>query len=55
MRLHPLRDIGAEAQIVLRTFITPRNMHEVNRADDVSMTAKVIKAHQNGTLSVSTM
>jgi hypothetical protein len=55
MRLHSLRDVGTEAQIVLRTLITPREMYQVDGADNVSMTAMIEKAHQKGTLSVSTM
>ena len=55
MRLHSLRDVCAEAQVVLRTVITPRKVHQVDRADNVSMPTVIEEAHQNGTLSVSTM
>lgn len=55
MRLHSLRNVGTEAQVVLRPAIAPRKMHEVYGADDVPMSTVIEEAHQNGTLSVSTM
>jgi hypothetical protein len=55
MRLDPLRDVGTKTEVVLRTLITPRKMHKVDGADNVSMATVIEEAHQNGTLSVSTM
>jgi hypothetical protein len=55
MGLHSLRDVGTKAQVMLRTAIAPREVHEVDGANDVSMSAVIEEAHQNGTLSVSTM
>ena len=48
MRLDPLRDIGTETQVVLRSAIAPREMHQINRADDVPMPTVIEEAHQNG-------
>ena len=55
MGLHSLRNVGTEAQVMLRTAMAAREMYEVDGADDVSMPTVIEEAHQNGTLSVSTI
>ena len=55
MRLHSLRDVGTETHVVLCAAMEAREVNEVDGADDVSMPPMIEEAHQNGTLSVSTM
>ena len=54
MRLHSLWNICAEAQIMLCAVVAAGEVNQINRADNVTVTAKVEKS-QNGTFSVSTM
>ena len=55
MGLHALGDIGTKTEVMLCAAIAPCEMHQIDRADDVSMPTVIEEAHQNGTLSVISM
>ena len=45
MCLDARRNVGAESEVMLLAVVTPREMHEVDRADDVSVPPVIEEAH----------